>query len=60
MNPEQAGFKKEMELVEGGYCPFCLDSVTEDDFKDELSKKEYKISGICQKCQDKVFGKKGG
>ena len=25
-------------------------------FKDELSKREYKISGLCQKCQDKVCG----
>jgi hypothetical protein len=27
-----------------------------NDFKDALSKKEYGISGFCQKCQDKVFG----
>tara|TARA_B100001964_G_C14125849_1_gene550512 strand:- start:906 stop:1118 length:213 start_codon:yes stop_codon:yes gene_type:complete len=26
------------------------------EFKDEVSKKEYTISGLCQKCQDKVFG----
>jgi len=25
-------------------------------FKDKLSKKEYEISGLCQKCQDRVFG----
>lgn len=25
------------------------------EFKDELSKKEYSISGICQKCQDGIF-----
>ena len=25
-------------------------------FKDELSKREYRISGLCQKCQDKIFG----
>ena len=25
-------------------------------FKDELSKKEYSISGLCQDCQDKIFG----
>lgn len=24
-------------------------------FDDELSKKEYSISGLCQKCQDEVF-----
>jgi hypothetical protein len=25
------------------------------EFRDELSRKEYTISGLCQKCQDKVF-----
>lgn len=25
-------------------------------FKDELSQKEYSISGLCQKCQDFIFG----
>ena len=25
-------------------------------FRDSLSKKEYTISSLCQKCQDKVFG----
>lgn len=25
-------------------------------FRDELSEKEYTISGLCQECQDKVFG----
>lgn len=24
-------------------------------FKDELSQKEYSISGLCQKCQDIIF-----
>ena len=26
------------------------------DFKDDLSRREYSISGLCQKCQDEVFG----
>ena len=26
------------------------------EFKDELSRKEYSISGLCQSCQNKVFG----
>ncbi len=25
-------------------------------FKDEISRREYRISGLCQKCQDSVFG----
>lgn len=26
------------------------------EFRDELSMREYSISGMCQKCQDKIFG----
>ena len=29
------------------------------EFKDELSKREYTISGLCQECQDNVFGEEG-
>ena len=28
------------------------------EFRDELSCKEYSISGLCQRCQDFVFGEK--
>ncbi|MGH9966886.1 MAG: hypothetical protein ACREBG_03495 [Pyrinomonadaceae bacterium] len=28
-------------------------------FRDELSRREYSISGLCQKCQDAVFGGEG-
>jgi len=27
-----------------------------EDFKDSLSWKEFQISSLCQKCQDKIFG----
>lgn len=27
------------------------------EFRDDLSIKEYRISGFCQNCQDNVFGK---
>ena len=37
-----------------GVCTFC--AVTLDEFRDELSAKEYSISGMCQTCQDKTFG----
>ena len=42
-------------IIENSKCVFCDVSVDEESFKDELSKKEYTISGMCQKCQDKVF-----
>ena len=35
-------------------CVSCGKSATE--FRDALSKKEYTISGLCQVCQDAVFG----
>ena len=35
-------------------CVSCKNKVIK--FRDELSKKEYKISGLCQKCQDKIWG----
>lgn len=26
------------------------------EFRDALSEKEYRVSGLCQKCQDEIFG----
>jgi len=37
-----------------GRCPTCSGEVTE--FRDDLSIKEFSISGMCQSCQDSVFG----
>ncbi|MEK6862318.1 MAG: hypothetical protein AABY07_10235 [Nanoarchaeota archaeon] len=34
-------------------CIFCNNPDT--NFRDQLSIKEYKITGICQKCQDNLF-----
>ena len=39
-----------------GKCPTCKKDVDPAEFKDELSYKEYLIAGMCQSCQDKVFG----
>ncbi len=36
-------------------CPFCGKLVDEREFHDELSRREFKISGLCFRCQDKVF-----
>lgn len=59
MNKEimrNTGFKKEVDLYEQNKCPFCTTDISMDDFKDDLSRKEYSISGLCQKCQDEMFG----
>lgn len=34
----------------------CGMPVTHLSFRDSLSRKEYAISGLCQTCQDKIFG----
>ena len=49
------GFDRLKNIIEG-VCVFCNESVDEDSFRDSISKKEFTISGICQKCQDNVFG----
>ena len=38
----------------GNQCVKCGELAVE--FNDELSRKEYGISGLCQCCQDSVFG----
>lgn len=48
-------FPKESERIKKGNCPFCNKEINEEDFKDDLSRKEYKISGLCQSCIDKTF-----
>jgi hypothetical protein len=42
------------ETIKADKCVFCKQDA--DEFRDELSRREYRISGICQKCQDNVFG----
>lgn len=39
-----------------GKCPFCGKEIQLKDFRNSRSLKEYQISGLCQKCQDKFFG----
>tara|TARA_Y100000310_G_C20248341_1_gene607893 strand:- start:112 stop:324 length:213 start_codon:yes stop_codon:yes gene_type:complete len=40
--------------VAGKGCVKCGQAAV--DFKDELSEKEFGISGLCQTCQDGIFG----
>ena len=37
-------------------CPTCGADMKNPEFRDEPSMKEFTISGMCQKCQDSVFG----
>ena len=45
--------KDRQKTVRNNQCMTC--SGDADTFTDELSVKEYRISGMCQSCQDKVF-----
>lgn len=42
------------ESMAGSICVSCGKSAAE--FRDDLSRREYGISGLCQACQDSVFG----
>ena len=53
---QQVGFGEEVKAVEQGDCPLCKHKVDKDEFRDELSRKEFEISGLCQACQDDIFG----
>ena len=50
-----AGFEKEVNLVKQGKCPICESIIQLEDFRNEISRKEFLISGFCQKCQDEIF-----
>ena len=47
------GKSREIQLA-SALCMTCAGDAT--DFKDDLSRKEYSISGMCQTCQDNIFG----
>lgn len=50
-------FPKEADRIKEGKCPFCGKQINvETEFRDPLSKREFEISGLCQSCQDNVFG----
>jgi len=52
---QAVGFGKMVDNIEHGKCPTCGKGISLDAFKDDLSRKEFKISGMCQKCQDSIF-----
>lgn len=43
------------EAILNKKCVFCNKEVTLDSFKNEISLKEFHMSGICQPCQDDFF-----
>jgi len=49
-------FPEALKKLNDGHCTSCDKLIEESDFRDESSKVEYSISGLCQQCQDEVFG----
>ena len=49
------GFGAWVDKADKGNCPVCNNSVNLNEFKDELSFKEFTMSGMCQACQDNFF-----
>jgi hypothetical protein len=41
-----------------GICPLCTEKVDEEEFRNEVFMREFKSSGLCQGCQDMIFGYK--
>ena len=51
------GSTQEVENAVEGRCATCGKTIHPNaEFKDPLSAKEFTISGMCQACQDSVFG----
>jgi hypothetical protein len=48
-------FRGRREAIHTQNCVSC--SGPAEKFEDEISAKEYRISGLCQKCQNEVFGR---
>jgi hypothetical protein len=54
--PLFAMFPDAADAVIRGECIPCGSTKIRDcDFRDEISKREYSISGMCQDCQDSIF-----
>jgi hypothetical protein len=48
-------FPDTLTAIDAGKCPTCSKPVGK--FRNAISQREFEISGMCQKCQDSVFGK---
>jgi hypothetical protein len=50
----EEGFPGTAQAIKDKKCPVCGLDITK--FDDELSQREYEISGLCRECQDSIFG----
>jgi len=53
-------YKQVAKRISSGHCATCNAIIHPNtEFRDALSVREYEISGMCQECQDSVFGEDG-
>ena len=53
---QKAGFGDRVAKYQEGFCTVCEKAIhPNNEFKDELSLREYMITGLCQACQDEYF-----
>lgn len=52
----QEASKQFVKHLKANNCPLCGEIVDMKAFRDEISRKEFELSHICQKCQDQTFG----
>lgn len=50
-------FPEIVERIEQCKCATCGKDIEKESFRNKISIKEYTISGMCQDCQDSIFGK---
>lgn len=50
------GFRREAAVVKTCKCPLCSEIVDKTEFRNKYFVKEFESSGLCQGCQDSVFG----
>lgn len=49
------GFGEQVQRMKDGRCAWCGVPVKLEDFRDECSRREWRISGLCFGCQDQTF-----
>lgn len=56
MEPWKQIFPEQAALKDMGMCVFCKVATGPGDFRNPISLREFEISGMCQTCQDEIFG----
>lgn len=54
--PVHALFPEHAAARMAGRCPFCQKLIDPAEFRAEIDLREFRISGLCQGCQDEMFG----